>query len=210
MTGRSSATGHAGLAAARRPRYLDYVLGADPARVRFDALLSEEGGRFFDALRTDMVRNYDYALIDSRTGVSDVAAVCTIHLPDILVACFTMSEHSIEIAPYTKAHQAGVVAVILPIQQQEFEIPITLDDVLAVVTDASEPALDAIVDNAFAGKPGEVEAAFGKALTAGVYPGAIISAAQRQAAQLHRVRIGMDKGGGPMDAMATGFPRLHF
>lgn len=87
---------------------------------------------------------------------------------------------------------------------------VTLDDVLAVVTDASEPALDQIVDNAFAGKPAEVEAAFGKAMTAGVYPGAIISAAQRQAAQLHRVRVGMDRGQGPMDAMATGFPRLHF
>jgi oxidase EvaA len=32
-----------------QPRYLDYVLGADPARIRFDAFLSEEGGRFFDA-----------------------------------------------------------------------------------------------------------------------------------------------------------------
>lgn len=32
-----------------QPRYLDYVLGVDPARIRFDALLSEEGGRFYDA-----------------------------------------------------------------------------------------------------------------------------------------------------------------
>jgi oxidase EvaA len=32
-----------------QPPYLDYVLRADPARIRFDALLSEEGGRFFDA-----------------------------------------------------------------------------------------------------------------------------------------------------------------
>jgi oxidase EvaA len=32
-----------------QPRYLDYVLGADLARIRFDAFLSEEGGRFFDA-----------------------------------------------------------------------------------------------------------------------------------------------------------------
>ena len=38
-----------------------------------------------------------------------------------------MSEHSIEIAPYTKPHQDGVLDVILPIQQQEFEIPITLE-----------------------------------------------------------------------------------
>ena len=33
----------------------------------------------------------------------------------------------IEIVPYTPQHADGVVAVILPIQQIEFEIPITLD-----------------------------------------------------------------------------------
>ncbi|MFC7484664.1 hypothetical protein ACFQX7_38040 [Luedemannella flava] len=42
-----------------------------------------------------MKRNYDYTLIDSRTGVSDVAEICTIQLPDVLVACFTFSEQSI-------------------------------------------------------------------------------------------------------------------
>lgn len=33
----------------------------------------------------------------------------------------------IEIAPFSPEHAAGVVAVILPIQQSEFAIPITLD-----------------------------------------------------------------------------------
>ncbi|MEU4211558.1 NDP-hexose 2,3-dehydratase family protein [Streptomyces sp. NPDC026206] len=32
-----------------RPRYLDYVLSADAARIRYDALQSEEGGRFHHA-----------------------------------------------------------------------------------------------------------------------------------------------------------------
>jgi MinD-like ATPase involved in chromosome partitioning or flagellar assembly/tetratricopeptide (TPR) repeat protein len=54
------------------------------------------GGRFFDALRDDMKRCYDYALIDSRTGFSDVADICTIHLPDVLVDCFTLNEQGIE------------------------------------------------------------------------------------------------------------------
>ncbi|MEV4324802.1 FxSxx-COOH system tetratricopeptide repeat protein [Microbispora rosea] len=54
------------------------------------------GGKFLDALRADMKRNYDYALIDSRTGLSDIADICTIQLPDILVDCFTMSDQSIE------------------------------------------------------------------------------------------------------------------
>lgn len=87
---------------------------------------------------------------------------------------------------------------------------VTLDDVQAIVTDASEPALDVIVDNAFAGKPKEVETAFNRALGAGVYPGAIIAAAQRQAAQLHKTRIAMDEGASAMEAMTSGFPRLHF
>ncbi len=54
------------------------------------------GGYLFDALRADMKRNYDYTLIDSRTGLSDVADICTIHLPDTLVDCFTLSDQGIE------------------------------------------------------------------------------------------------------------------
>jgi oxidase EvaA len=37
----------AGLPASTRPPYLDLVLDAPPDRVRFDAMLSEEGGRFY-------------------------------------------------------------------------------------------------------------------------------------------------------------------
>lgn len=54
------------------------------------------GGLFFDALRADMKRNYDYVLIDSRTGLSDTADICTVHLPDVLVDCFTLSGQSID------------------------------------------------------------------------------------------------------------------
>jgi cellulose biosynthesis protein BcsQ/tetratricopeptide (TPR) repeat protein len=53
------------------------------------------GGAFFDALRADMTRNYDYTLIDSRSGLNDLADICTLHLPDILVDCFTLSEQGI-------------------------------------------------------------------------------------------------------------------
>ncbi len=54
------------------------------------------GGHFFDALREDMKTNYDYVLIDSRTGLSDIADICTVHLPDVLVDCFTLSDQSID------------------------------------------------------------------------------------------------------------------
>jgi tetratricopeptide (TPR) repeat protein len=54
------------------------------------------GGRFLDALRAEMRAHYDYVLIDSRTGMSDVADICTVNLPDVLVTCFTLNDQSIE------------------------------------------------------------------------------------------------------------------
>lgn len=62
------------------------------------------GGQFFDALRDDMRGNYDYVLIDSRTGLSDIADICTVHFPDILVTCFTLSDQSIEGASNVATH----------------------------------------------------------------------------------------------------------
>ena len=54
------------------------------------------GGEFLDAVREDMKRHYDYVFIDSRTGLSDVADICTVQMPDILVDCFTLSTQGIE------------------------------------------------------------------------------------------------------------------
>ncbi|MGD0703753.1 MAG: FxSxx-COOH system tetratricopeptide repeat protein [Trebonia sp.] len=54
------------------------------------------GGEFFDALRAYLKGAYDYVLIDSRTGLSDIADICTLHLPDVVVACFTLSTQGID------------------------------------------------------------------------------------------------------------------
>ena len=87
---------------------------------------------------------------------------------------------------------------------------VTLDDVMAVVADASEMKLDPIVDGAFAGKPELVESEYGKAIIAGTYPGTIISAAQRHAAWLHKSALTLAEGT-PLSALLDGgFPRLHF
>jgi DNA polymerase-3 subunit delta len=63
---------------------------------------------------------------------------------------------------------------------------VSVDDVTAVVSDASALALDDIVDVAFAGKPAELETQLAKARTAGTSAGSILFAAQRQVAQLHK------------------------
>src|ERR1700722_14301892 len=54
------------------------------------------GGEFLDALRAYLKETYDYVLIDSRTGLSDIADICTLHLPDMVVDCFTLSTQGIE------------------------------------------------------------------------------------------------------------------
>jgi DNA polymerase-3 subunit delta len=87
---------------------------------------------------------------------------------------------------------------------------VTLDHVMAVVADASELKLDPIVDGAFAGKPELVESEFAKAMVAGTYPGVIISAAQRQAAWLHKSALAVAEGTPLSTLLDGGFPRLHF
>src|ERR1700678_463549 len=87
---------------------------------------------------------------------------------------------------------------------------VTLDDVMAVVADASELKIDPIVDGAFAGNPSAVETEFAKAMMAGLYPGVIISAAQRQAAWLHKSAIAIAEGTPSSAVLDGGFPRLHF
>lgn len=87
---------------------------------------------------------------------------------------------------------------------------VTLDDVMAVVADASELKIDPIVDGAFAGNPSAVEVEFNKAMIAGTYPGVILMAAQRQAALLHKASLSMEQGASVSSAVESGFPRLHF
>jgi DNA polymerase-3 subunit delta len=87
---------------------------------------------------------------------------------------------------------------------------VTLDDVMAVVADASELKIDPIVDGVFAGKPELVETEFAKAMVAGTYPGVIISAAQRQAAWLHKTALAVAEGTPVSTLLDSGFPRLHF
>jgi DNA polymerase-3 subunit delta len=87
---------------------------------------------------------------------------------------------------------------------------VELDDVMAVVADASTLALDGLIDAAFAGRTGELEAQFGKARTAGTAPGTIVSAALRQVGQLHRARLAVDEGASVGQAMEGIQPFVHF
>lgn len=50
---------------------------------------------YLEDRRAEWSANYDYVLIDSRTGISDIAGICTAQLPDHLVVVFTANEQSL-------------------------------------------------------------------------------------------------------------------
>jgi tetratricopeptide (TPR) repeat protein len=77
-----------------------------------------DGAAYLDALGEDMRRHYDVALIDSRTGLSDNAGICTVQLPDAVVTCFTMNNQSIDgavAAANSIRHQRGDGVQIYPV-----------------------------------------------------------------------------------------------
>jgi DNA polymerase III subunit delta len=85
---------------------------------------------------------------------------------------------------------------------------VDVDDVTAVVSDASALALDELIDTAFAGRPAELEAQLAKVRAAGSPVGSIFFAAQRQLAQLHRWRMAIESGA-PFSIDSVQ-PPLHF
>ena len=54
------------------------------------------GAEVLNTFKEHVRNRYDWILIDSRTGVSDTSGICTIQMPDILVACFTLNRQGIE------------------------------------------------------------------------------------------------------------------
>ena len=84
-----------------------------------------------------------------------------------------------------------------------------IDEVAAVVSDASALALDDLTDAAFAGRPADLETQLAKARAAGSAVGSIFFAAQRQLAQLHKWRTAIEAGGGRF-SVDTLLPPVHF
>jgi DNA polymerase-3 subunit delta len=87
---------------------------------------------------------------------------------------------------------------------------VELADVMAVAADASEIVLDGVVDAAFAGRTAEVDGEFGKARASGSSPAAIVSAAIRQVANLHKMKLAIEGGDSIELAMKRAAPPVHF
>jgi DNA polymerase-3 subunit delta len=85
---------------------------------------------------------------------------------------------------------------------------IGIDDVLAVVADASAIALDATIDAALAGRTQEVETQFARARAAGTPANVIAGGALRHAMQLHRAKLAIEAGESVDAALASLY--VHF
>jgi len=78
-------------AGAQDESYKSRVQGLD-----WSTLYSKGFGNFLERLRSEWKELYDFVLIDSRTGITDIGGICTVQLPDILAFVFTANAQSIE------------------------------------------------------------------------------------------------------------------
>lgn len=72
------------------------------------------GQQLLETAKHSMREEYDYVLIDSRTGVADISGICTVQMPDKVVLCFTYNNQSID----------GTVAVTSAIASQRTPPPL--------------------------------------------------------------------------------------
>lgn len=95
---------------ARRVQSIDW---ADLYRRGFAELL--------ERFREDWVREYDFVLIDSRTGFADIASICTAHLPDYLVTLFTANRQSLDGA-VDAVRRAGAARDRMPYDRPQLSV----------------------------------------------------------------------------------------
>ena len=99
-------------------QYVDRV-----QRLDWGKLFSEHNlAGYFEELREQWKRSYDVILIDSRTGITDIGGVCTIHLPDVLVLLFTTNQQSL----------AGISDVMHRARESHASLPYDRERLIAV------------------------------------------------------------------------------
>src|SRR5258707_8015518 len=87
---------------------------------------------------------------------------------------------------------------------------IGLEDVRAIIADASALVLDDAVDAAAAGEREAALAALRKARAAGVSASVVLGAAIRHVVNLHRLRLSLDRGGRPTEIIDNARPKIFF
>jgi MinD-like ATPase involved in chromosome partitioning or flagellar assembly len=74
----------------------------------------KQGGLFIEELRNQWKDAFDFVLVDSRTGITDIGGICTVQLPDILILFFTANDQAFQ----------GAIDVAIKAQQARQNLPI--------------------------------------------------------------------------------------
>ncbi len=106
------------------PDYVRHVQGLD-----WRSLFAEHRlGHYLEQMRQEWLREYEYVLVDSRTGISDIGGICTILLPDVLVLMFTSNRQSVEgIADVVRRARAGQEKMAID-RPRLFAVPVPARD----------------------------------------------------------------------------------
>ena len=98
-------------------------------RIDFEKLFAEKAlGAYIEELRNQWLDEYEYVLIDSRTGVTDIGGICTVQLADVLVLLVTTTESSVE----------GSKSIIERARQRQQLLPVDRQRLLAVPVPARD------------------------------------------------------------------------
>jgi cellulose biosynthesis protein BcsQ len=76
----------------------DQQYNRDRARINWTELYDKfDGEQFIENWKADIEKTYtpDYVLIDSRTGLTDVGGICTLHLPQLVVLLYALNDQNI-------------------------------------------------------------------------------------------------------------------
>jgi MinD-like ATPase involved in chromosome partitioning or flagellar assembly len=108
------------------PRYVSVVQGFDWASL----YRKENFGSFLERVKARWTSEYDFVLVDSRTGITDVGMICTAQLPDLLVTLFTASRQSVEgtVKAVTRAEEARDGLPYDVARLQVLPVPARFDD----------------------------------------------------------------------------------
>lgn len=108
------------------PRYVSVVQGFDWASL----YRKDNFGSFLERVKERWTSEYDFVLVDSRTGITDVGMICTAQLPDLLVTMFTASRQSVEgtVKAVTRAEEARDGLPYDVARLQVLPVPARFDD----------------------------------------------------------------------------------
>lgn len=85
-------------------------------------------GAYIEKLRNEWISEYDFVLVDSRTGFTDIGGICTVHLADVLVLLFTTTESSV----------GGALSVLERARTAQEHLPVDRRRLLAVPVPARD------------------------------------------------------------------------